>query len=412
MSTPSPGLFLKRYFGVLLALAAAGCAVLLPYTCWWVFRSGDVAVERAVDAQAGGDFALFGSGISQDFVDYKLQLYARVKPAVAAVGSSRVMQFRSAYFRSSFLNVGGTAGNLPVLRSTLEAMLRTHRPEAVLIGLDFWWFMPQWNPDPFTEEPPTSGSYNYGFESLKKPWTWLLEGKISARDLAASLLPGSLGGFRSGRYGIMAQQTDDGFGPDGSWYYTGESTGQKRPFDYQFSDTLSQIRHGIKAFYRAKPLPDSRDAGGISSAHLDAFAEIYCRLVSRGIAVFVFISPLSTRALDAMRQHEADYPHLFHLRNALLERGINVMDFTDPRSFASGDCEFFDGFHGGEVTYVRMLRDMADRWPSLLAHVDMEKINAVIRDWRGHALVFDKRLTSLPEIDFMNFNCPKRTVRE
>lgn len=400
--------YLHRYFRVLLLLAVAACLLVLPYTVWWLYKSGDVAVERAVEDQAAGRFVIFGSGVSQDFVDYKLQLYSRVKPEIAAVGSSRVMQFRSAYFRKSFLNVGGTAGNLSVLRSTIDAMLAEHRPEALIIGLDFWWFMPQWHPDPFKDEPPTSGSYNYGLESLKKPWGWLLEGKVSIHDFIAPVLLESAGGFRAGRYGIMAQQTDDGFGPDGSWYYTAETTGQKRPFDYQFEDTLTQVRHGIKAFFHARPLEGSRDLGGISSAHVDAFAEIYCRLKSRGIATFVFISPLSVKVLDSIRQREADYPHLFHLKEALMARGIEVVDFTDPRTFGSGDCEFIDGFHGGEVTYARMLRDMADRWPALLTYVNMEKINAVIRDWRGHALVFDERVTDRTETDFNNFNCPKR----
>ena len=400
--------FLKRFFALLLGLVLAACLLVVPYTCWWLHSSGDLAVERAVKNQAAGRFALFGSGVSQDFVDYKLQLYAAVKPQVVALGSSRVMQFRGAYFRRPFLNVGGTAGNLPVLRSTLDAMLRLHRPEAVILGLDFWWFMPRWNPDPFKEEPPTSGSYGYNLDSLKKPWTWLLEGKISWRDLLGPVLPRSLGGFRDDRYGIMAQQTDDGFGSDGSWYYTGEITGQKRPFDYRFEDTLKQVRYGIKAFAPSPPLKDSRDVGGISTAHLDAFAEIYCRLKARGIATYVFIAPLSITALDALRAREEDYPHLFRLRDALLARGIEVMDFTDPRTFAATDCEFVDGFHGGEVVYARILRDMADRWSSLLAYVDMDKINAVIRDWRGHALVPDPRLTDRPEVDFMRSDCPKR----
>ena len=400
--------FLKRFFALLLGLVLAACLLVVPYTCWWLHSSGDLAVERAVKNQAAGRFALFGSGVSQDFVDYKLQLYAAVKPQVVALGSSRVMQFRGAYFRRPFLNVGGTAGNLPVLRSTLDAMLRLHRPEAVILGLDFWWFMPRWNPDPFKEEPPTSGSYVYNLDSLKKPWTWLLEGKISWRDLLGPVLPRSLGGFREDRYGIMAQQTDDGFGSDGSWYYTGEITGQKRPFDYRFEDTLKQVRYGIKAFAPSPPLKDSRDVGGISTAHLDAFAEIYCRLKARGIATYVFIAPLSITALDALRAREEDYPHLFRLRDALLARGIEVMDFTDPRTFAATDCEFVDGFHGGEVVYARILRDMADRWSSLLAYVDMDKINAVIRDWRGHALVPDPRLTDRPEVDFMRSDCPKR----
>ena len=88
--------YLHRYFRVLLLLAVAACLLVLPYTVWWLYKSGDVAVERAVEDQAAGRFVIFGSGVSQDFVDYKLQLYSRVKPEIAAVGSSRVMQFRSA----------------------------------------------------------------------------------------------------------------------------------------------------------------------------------------------------------------------------------------------------------------------------------------------------------------------------
>lgn len=404
---PSPALsdaaYLRRYFKTLLILALLGAVLLVPYTCWWLYESGDMAVERAVAAQSQGGFALFGSGMSQDFVDYKLQLYTAVRPDIATVGSSRVMQFRAAYFRRPFLNMGGVAGNLATLRSTLDAMLRLHKPQAVILGLDFWWFMPQWEAHPFKETPPTSGSYNYGFESLKKPWSWLLDGKISLTELAAPLLAPLGQGFRAGRYGIMAQQTDDGFAPDGSWHYTAEVTGQKRPFDYQFSDTLSQVRHGIKAFYRARPNQQAP-----SPEHLDAFAEIHCRLRARGIQTFVFIAPLSLRVLTAMREHEEGYAHLFALREALLARGIDVLDFTDPRSLASGDCEFIDGFHGGEVTYARLLRAMADRWPALLSYVNMERLNAAIRDWQGHATAPDERVTGLPETDFMRFGCPKR----
>ena len=162
----SDAAYLRRYFKTLLALSLLGLVLVLPYTWWWLYESGDVAVERAVEAQAEGEFALFGSGVSQDFVDYKLRLYAAVKPDITVVGSSRVMQFRAAYFRKPFLNMGGVAGNLAVLRSTLDAMLRIHKPQAVILGLDFWWFMPQWEARPFEEVPPTSGSYNYGFETV------------------------------------------------------------------------------------------------------------------------------------------------------------------------------------------------------------------------------------------------------
>ena len=222
-----------------------------------------------------------------------------------------------------------------------------------------------------------------------------MEGKIGWREFFAPLT----GVFRDDRFGIMAQRGDDGFASDGSWHYTADVTGQQRPFDYQFGDTLKQVRYGIKAFAPAPVL---------SEEHLDAFAEIYCRLKSRGIQTYVFIAPLSATVLDAMRERQAGYPHLFSLYTALMERGIDVMDFTDPRKFGSSDCEFVDGFHGGEVTYTRILRDLVDRYHALVAYVDVERINRVLKEWKGHATVYDERVTTLPEVDFMNLSCPKK----
>lgn len=393
--------YLWRYFGILALCFVIALLVIAPYSFFWLRASGDSAVERAVTAQALGQFALFGSGISQDFVDYKLQLYAAERPEIIAIGSSRVMQFRQAWFRQPFLNMGGVAGNLAVLRSTIDALLAIQTPKAVILGLDFWWFLPQWEASPQAYVPPTSGSYNYSLASLKKPWEWLFEGKISVTDFARPVLGMFGNGFRSDRFGIMAQQTDDGFGPDGSWYYTAEITGQKPALDYQFADTLGNVQRGIRAFYHA-----SKEQTGPAQTHIDVFAEIWCKLKSRNIHVFAFIPPLAGKVLAAMPAEA--YPHLYHLREALLARGIDALDFSDPRKIGAGDCEFVDGFHGGEVAYARILRQMADRWPNLLAYVNMARLDALIRDWQGHALVANSQLTTRPEIDFLGLGCQKK----
>ena len=387
--------YLGRFLMVVLVLGLLGALALLPYARWWVGASGDMDVDGAVHKQAQGQFVIFGSGMSQDFVDYKLRLYSAKKPVVLTLGSSRVMQFRGKYFSRPFVNVGGTAGNLAVLRSTIDAMLAVHKPEAIVLGLDFWWFTRKWEPNPYQSTPPTSGSYNYGFDTLKTPWEWLLTGRVSPAEFLAPVT----GTFRANRYGIMAQRFGDGFASDGSWYYTADVTGQQKPFDYQFRDTLKQVEYGIKAFSYA---PE------ISQEHLDAFAEIYCKLQARGIKTFVFISPLSVRVLEAMKAREGQYPQLFSLYESLRQRGIDVMDFTDPRRFGSGDCEFVDGFHGGDVTYARVLRDMADHYPALRPYVDIQALDSDILHWKGYAMVPDQRVTGLPEVDFMNFQCPKR----
>lgn len=391
------GAWLRQYFGYLALMTLFCVCVALPWSALWLYQSGDAAVERVVAAQARGDFALFGSALSQDFADYKLRLYDAVKPEIAAVGSSRVMQFRGDWFKRPFVNMGGAAGNLSLLRSTLRAMLAAHKPGAVIIGLDFWWFMPQWEALPFQDNAPTTGSYNYGPESLKKPWRWLWSGKISLAEFFAPAL-GIFGrGFRADRFGIMAQRTDDGFGPDGSWYHTAEITGLRPPADFQFTDTLCQVRRGIKAFYHAG------DSSGPNPEHIGALAAICGLLRDQGVPAYIFIAPLAPRVWTEMLALRKAYPHLFNLRAALLAHGIQVLDFSDPQSLSSPDAEFLDGFHGGEVTYARILLRMARHWPGLAPYVDAELLESLISRWQGRTLVPDARLTGRPETDFMNW---------
>jgi hypothetical protein len=386
--------YIASFFKILAALTTFGLVVLAPYSWWFIAKSGDVDLQGVVREQAAGRFAVFGSGVSQDFVDYKLTLYSAVRPDIIVLGSSRVMQFRGKYFTKRFLNIGGTAGNLAVLRSTIEAMLKAHTPEAVIIGLDFWWFTQKWENDPFKEVPPTSGTYAYTFDVLKTPYEWLLEGKLTAGQFFAPLT----GGFEKHLYGIMAQKTGDGFAPDGSWYYAADVTGQQHPFDYQFQDTLKQVRHGIKAFAAAPEIP---------AAHVDALAEILCKLQSRGIRTYLFIAPLSLTVYDLMYEREKDYPQLFQLAALLNARDIEVQDYSNPRVLKSTDCEFLDGFHGGDVTYARILRALADKYPSLVQHVDILKLDEDIHYYNGFAMAPDERVTKLPEVDFMRFQCRK-----
>ena len=55
----SGGAYLLRCFKALGLMVGLGLCCVLPYTCWWLHASGDLAVERAVAAQQTGQFALF-----------------------------------------------------------------------------------------------------------------------------------------------------------------------------------------------------------------------------------------------------------------------------------------------------------------------------------------------------------------
>lgn len=387
--------FLARFFKVLALLVVLAVVITLPYSYWWVTKSGDVDLRGVVAKQAKGDFALFGSGMVQNFPEYKVALYREVKPSVITLGSSRVMQFRGRHFTEPYLNIGGTAGNLAILRSTAEALIAEHKPKVIILGLDFWWFTKKWEADPHKPVPLTMGAYATTFDILKTPYEWLLTGKISLAEFFAPLT----GAFEAHKYGIMAQRFADGFGSDGSWNYTADITGQQKPFDFKFQDTLKQVSYGIKGFAWS---PE------VGEAHVEALAELVCKLKSRGIAVYTFIAPVAPTVRASMKERESLYPHLFKLQEALEQRGVNVLDFGDPATLGSSDCEFVDGFHGGDVTYARILQRMARAYPELAKVLDVPRLNADVDAWTGHAMLPDARVTERPEVDFMRMECPKR----
>lgn len=137
---PAPDGWLKRFFLSLVILALlAGLLLLVPWAVCWLTASGELDQEEVVARQAQGEFVLFGPGLAQDIMAYKLALYAAVKPEVVVLGSSRAGNVRAAFFERPFVNMAGAAMDLESLRLLVDRMLAVHRPRVVLLGLDFWW---------------------------------------------------------------------------------------------------------------------------------------------------------------------------------------------------------------------------------------------------------------------------------
>ncbi len=387
------GRWLKRFFVILAGLAGLGLALALPAAGIWLYQSGDLAAARAAEAQQQG-FALYGPGLSRSGTDdlaYKLELYRARKPQVAAAGSAGLSPLRDDVFSRPMVNMCGTADSLSSLRRSLDAMLAVHTPEVVLLAVDFWWFSTAWEADPFARGGEAPSLPGLSPRALRMPVEDLVKGDISLPQFLFM-------DFRDDRYGTRAQFHDAGWGPDGSWHM-GDAL-ELRSADAGFRRTLDRVRRQIGEF-----APQS----ALSPAHLDAFADIYFRLRGRGVTPMVCIAPLAGPVLDAMKERAADYPHLYGLRRELEARGIPVMDTSDPRYIDGSACEFIDGVHGGEVTAVRLLRDLCSNWNGLLAFVDMEKVNRLLTEWKGHAAVRQPHDGDRWETDFLALGGRRRS---
>lgn len=384
------------------------CLTLWPLSAWWLAQSGDAALDAVVERQAAGEFVLFGSALAQSpdaraaddgtaaadgVLLYKLRLYEAVKPDVVVLGSWRMARLGGEVFSRPFVNMGGAIHTLADLRYVVDAMLRGHRPQVVILGADFWWFAPRQKVAFWREAP--QDPFTYGPVSLRQLWARVLTGEVP--PLPALRL---LAGGREDRCGLLAQSGGDGFGPDGAWRDVTIPTGQRPSPDRGFAATLARAREA-RGEFAAAAAPDMEA--------VETFAEIVCRLRARGIQTIVVLPPLAVPVLEVLRADESRWPQLFALRQALLDRGMEVLDFTDPRRFGSGDCEMLDGLHAGGVASLRMLRDITDRHQVLLNYVDMARINDALLNWKKHVFVRDDRLSPLPEVDFLEISCRRKS---
>jgi hypothetical protein len=113
------------------------------------------------------------------------------------------------------------------------------------------------------------------------------------------------------------------------------------------------------------------------------------RQKSHGTEVVLIFGPMPKASLNAMARYGEDYAYIEDLRRYVASNApVPVFDFHNGQAFGSPDCEFRDGFHGGEVTYMRMLLDAASRPDSLLSrYVDLPFLKKMVAENNGRLTI-------------------------
>lgn len=344
--------------------------------------------------------AMYGTAVHRNIYSYKLSLLAERKPEVVVIGSSRVLTFRQRYFRKPFVNLGLTVGYPSEVLHLAKDMVEIWRPKLVILGIDFWWGSDRFiHAFTFNDRQVLGGDLTP--RAILAPANWLLDGKILWPQYLEIIKSGPP--VRSGgrdMYGVQAITIGKGFGPDGSHYYSGTIFGRRAPEDPGFRDTLGRISSGTSQFRHAGAMLDSRVA---------ELREAIAYFKENGIEVITFLPPLAPRVLDEIQRQGSLYGYLEPFRSAVSDVAPQHFDFLDSRVLDSGECEFVDGFHGGEITTARILARMADNTEtSLSTYVDRAQISADIERYTGHAQADQRyRLSGEREIDFLGLGCKK-----
>lgn len=350
------------------------------------YRAMDEVVRRQLES--GG---LYNSALEQTSYGYKQALYRQVRPRVAALGSSRVMQFQGGMFTVSFVTMGGSAGGLMELEKSLREMLSAHKPEMIILGLDFWWFN-----DGYAEPLATRGRQRFetknkaSLSHLVEPYKWLLEGKLKPSVFLNVMTQPPV------HQGIAPIAKGDGYDAQGAYHYVFEtSRAARKPFDWD----RRRMERGDRIYAPGDEISEER---------WRQFEKIVGIFERSGVKLILFLPPVSPATYEFL-QNSGRHGYIEKLRTRLAGYRHTVYDYHDPATLGGDPCEFVDAHHAGTIFYRRILLDMAMRENSpLVSYVDVNGLFEDIKAHRGHATLWPPGMfPELKEADFLGIGCPK-----
>jgi hypothetical protein len=356
---------MKRFL-INLSIFLLPLTLLLIPPCAVLYRTGE-NLHTVDDELTSGDKYLIGYAYNEDNYAYlKWKALTKKKSRVVALGSSRVLQFRDRMFDAPFYNAGftieGVGDFVPFLESIPDAQL----PEFLIVGLDQWMFNAQWDNLKTTHAP---SYWSEGFRKnpdagiLKNVWSDLLKRKYG-------LLPDTEDTLK--RIGLNAVVRNTGFRNDGSMQY-GSQIGMllrddHGANDYGFKDTYTRIDRGNRRFQHGEVT---------NLAAVEAIDRLLSFCKQKGIYVVAFLPPFAD-GVQARMQASGKFGYMngIHagLRPGFDKYGFECYDFSAVSQVGSDDREMVDGFHGGELTYAKLLVKMLDAGSKLNGVTDVARL--------------------------------------
>jgi hypothetical protein len=373
---------LKKFFVKSLLLSPVFLAlIVLPTAVLW--RSGELTSGDAVvkeQAESTG-VVLFGKAYNGKMGYYALRSVVLRSPEIVAMGSSRVMAFRSKFFKDdvNFYNAGGGASDIHHFREFLKRM--PANPKVVIAGFDQIHFNADWMPGPEILDfknllDADAKPQSIWMSSFNKVAFDYLNGKFRLKEVFKPQSPD----FR--RIGLSAIAEDSGTLNDGSHYYGGYIRHPQADPDFGFKLTLGKIERGEGFF---KP------GNAVSQAALDELDAFLRECSRRGIYVIGFLPPFPHKIYAAM-QSSSRYTYLDGLAERMrpiFERyGFDLFDFSDLASVGASDEETYDGYHGSEKAYLRMFLKMIENNAVLKTVTDQTYLKGRLEQSRNPYTVF------------------------
>jgi hypothetical protein len=338
----------------------------LPFTIAFVAFTGilvysgeSMPLAMVVAMQQGDEPVLYRPHYGNRDLSFKLLSTEARQPEVLALGSSRVLQFRSMFFNldtSVFYNGAGPAWSLERIDQFVRTLSTDALPDVLILGIDQPWFNPNFVPDTF--EPEVS-DFTQIFLVNRSVFQDVLTCGCSFDfgELMARREPG-FGGMALGSKAIF---DGHGFRNDGSEQYGDFLIAHWLSPELERNRHLEWMRTGQEMYAYGDTV--SEDALALFNDFLQ-----YCQ--AHGITVVGFFPPfVPSLYYEMVANGNHTYLPQASERVATLMAQYNYpfFDFSDGGQFG-GDGDFFDGWHGSERINLQLYITMAQALPDVLGH--------------------------------------------
>ena len=300
---------------------------------------------------------------SFDTYGYKLAVAKREQAEVLSIGSSRAHFFKEHFFTHSFYNASYTMTYLQEGRKFLETLFQVSKPSLILFSVEFWWF----HPHHYTETPflPLHTEHTH-FDSdyINKFYEYYQDELITDDIIKTQNLKNSCG--------LRANKSYEGYFGDGYYCYAQDLINQKAMKKKTNEACYEMIDKNSFHFKKATTLHKEK---------FSLFKEILSYCQEQGVKVILTLPPFMEKSYLRLI-NSPDYIYIHHVIQALSELdNCEFYNFLNPQSVQSPDPEFYDCYHGGDITYARILQTILQNRESILhQYCSKRHLNAIIQD--------------------------------
>ena len=358
-----------RRFGARLGLFFLLVAAIIGFSVISLYKAGEIRpFSSYIRPLKQGQ--LLELGYSYIDKTYKFHMTDEVmRPQVLALGSSRIMQVRHFIVspKYTFYNAGGAIQKVPELSLFINKLHDS--PKLILMNIDHWWFNRAYldadQPfDPSVYDEPELDILKLG-RLICDFYADVVKGKINLKKV-----------FSSDDIGLNAICNDIGFCADGSPNSSDRIIIPEEQDDYNFKNVLERIREGKDRFQYGNQA---------DSTQVRVLEDFLHQCVSRHIKVVAFLPPFAPYVYQRMKElgKYGYMPQLYGMLKPVFDKyeGCSFYDFTDVTDMGAHDYDFYDGFHGSEIIYNGMIRQMVRQdstlAPFFVSEQEMDRLDSL-----------------------------------